>query len=59
MKTKEACEAGGGEKNPAERSNKRISDSEREQRVRTCAEMVRWKVLLVEVSFDTLLCGVQ
>lgn len=54
MKTKEAREAGGGEKNPAERSNKRISE-----RVRTCAEMVRWKVLLVEVSFETLLCGVQ
>lgn len=58
MKTKEAREASGGEKKPAERNNKRISDGERE-RVRTCAEMVRWKVLLVEVSFETLLCGVQ
>lgn len=28
-------------------------------RVFTCAEIVRWKVLLVDVSFETLLCGVQ
>lgn len=27
--------------------------------VRTCAEMVRWKVLLVDVSLETLLWGVQ
>lgn len=25
----------------------------------TCAEIVRWKVLFVEVSLETLLCGVQ
>lgn len=29
------------------------------KRVCTCAEMVRWKVLLVDVSLETLLWGVQ
>lgn len=37
-----------------------VTDSTGEcKQVCTCAEMVRWKVLLVDVSLETLLWGVQ